>query len=180
MPSPSLTPGMSTDEEETVEPPTARDDVVAIIGGGLIGAAGGFVGTALMTVALMIGQAIGVFDLGAFASIAELIELDEVFPPATLSAIGYFIFLAGGMTAWPLLFASVERYLPGSTLPRRGMSFGTVLWTGFVLAFSDALPPLATQRTVALYAGITLVAHWLYGFGLGLVFEYFATRDLLL
>lgn len=173
---------MSTDQEDrgAVEPPTARDDVVAIIGGGLIGAAGGFVGTALMTVALMIGQALGAFDLGAFASIASLIELDEIFGEALLSAIGYFIFLAGGMTAWPLLFASVERYLPGGSLPQRGMSFGTVLWTGFVLAFSEALPPAPTQRTVVLYAAVTLVAHWLYGFGLGLVFEYFATRDMLL
>ncbi|MFC7154250.1 DUF6789 family protein [Halomarina halobia] len=162
------------DTEETTLADTSEptDELVGAIVDGIIGAAGGFVGTALMTVVLLVAQGVGAFDTASFADIARLINLQAVLDPGLLVAVGYLIFLAGGMTAWPLLYASVERYLPGKTMARRGVSFGTVLWTGFVLAFYTG----QTGDALYLYAGLTLVAHWAYGFGLGLVFTYFSTR----
>lgn len=171
---PAVGGGMSTDEENRGEiTPTAMEDIAAIVRDGIIGAAGGFVGTAMMTVVFLVAQALGAFDFEAFADIAELVGLDAVFDQDMMIAAGYFIFLAGGMVPWPLLYASVERYLPGPTLPWRGVSFGFVLWTGFVLAFYAG----QVGDTLYVYATLTLLAHFAYGFGLGLVFEYFATRE---
>jgi hypothetical protein len=165
---------MSTDETERGDiSPSAAEDIAAIVRDGLIGAAGGFVGTAMMTVVLLIAQALGAFDFESFAELAALLSLDAVLSPGLTVAVGYFIFLGGGMTTWPLLYASVERYLPGSSLPLRGVSFGFVLWTGFVIAFYDG----QTGTALYIYIVLTLVAHFVFGFGLGLVFDYFATRE---
>ncbi len=160
---------MATDGRETVEQGGAGD-VSGILKDGVLGAAGGFVGTALMTVVLLVGTAVDAFDIASFASLAALINLDAFFSPALTEALGYFIFLGGGMTTWPLLFAAVERYLPGVSRARRGIAYGTVLWTGFALAFYNGYP-------IAQYAVVTLVAHWAYGFGLGTVFDYFIERQ---
>ncbi len=148
---------------------TPREELVAILTDGVVGAAGGLVGTALMTVALLIGNALGGFDLGSFAVLAELIDLDAIVPAGPA---GFFIFLGGGMTTWPLLFAAVEQYLPGSSMRLRGIPYGTVLWTGFVLAFYEGY----TGTALVVYLVSTLVGHWLYGFGLGSVFDYFSKR----
>lgn len=165
---------MSTDETDRGDiTPSAAEDIAAIVRDGLIGAAGGFVGTAMMTVVLLIAQALGAFDFESFGELAALLSLDAVLSPGLTVAVGYFIFLAGGMTTWPLLYASVERYLPGSSLPLRGVSFGFVLWTGFVIAFYNG----QTGTALYIYVVLTLVAHFAFGFGLGLVFEYFATRE---
>ena len=160
---------MATDGRETVEQGNAGE-VSGILKDGVVGAAGGFVGTALMTVVLLIGTAVGAFDIASFGALAALINLDAFFSPAVVEALGYFIFLGGGMTTWPLLFAAVEPYLPGGSRARRGIAYGTVLWTGFVLAFYDGYP-------IAAYAVVTLVAHWAYGVGLGTVFDYFIERQ---
>lgn len=174
---------MSTDAEESGEispdedrgeiSPTAMEDIAAIVRDGIIGAAGGFVGTAMMTVVLLVARALDAFDFDSFADIAGLVGLDAVLGAELTVTAGYAIFLAGGMVPWPLLYASVERYLPGPSLPWRGVSFGFVLWTGFVLAFYGG----QTGDALWIYAALTLVAHCVYGFGLGLVFEYFATRE---
>jgi hypothetical protein len=148
---------------------TADDELAAIFRDGVVGAAGGLVGTALMTVVLLVGTALGGFKPSSFAALAELINLDAVGPALP---IGYIIFLGGGMTTWPLLFASIERYLPGKTIRQRGIPYGTVLWTGFVLAFYEGY----TGISLIIYLVITLVAHWVYGFGLGAVFDYLGNR----
>jgi len=46
------------------------------------------------------------------------------------------------------------------------------MWTGFVLAFYTDQSGL----TLVLYAVLTLIAHVVYGIGLGAVFNYFSTR----
>jgi hypothetical protein len=89
-----------------------------------------------------------------------------------LLAAGYVIFLGGGMTTWPLLFASVGRYLPGDTYATAGITYGFVLWTGFVLAFFANYSGLS----LALYVVISLVAHLVYGFAMGSVFDYLGDR----
>jgi hypothetical protein len=157
------------DVEKTsiTETGTPNDELVAIFRDGVVGAVGGLVGTALMTVVLLVGVALGGFESSSFATLAQLINLDTIGPALPL---GYIIFLGGGMTTWPLLFASLEAYLPGKTIRQRGIPFGTVLWTGFVLAFYEP------GVSLGIYLVTTLVAHWVYGFGLGAVFDYLGNR----
>lgn len=149
------------------------DNLAGIVTDGLIGAAGGLVGTAAMSVGLFIAAALGVFQFEAFASLADLTGLEVIFPGNAL-AIGYVIFLAGGMITWPLLFAATAPYLPGGKFAHKGLPYGFVLWTGFVLAFVEGVP--GDAFSLALYAVLTLVAHFAYGFTLGAVFDYFSDR----
>lgn len=149
------------------------DHLAGIVVDGLVGALGGLVGTAAMSVVLFIASALGAFDVGSFAVLAELTGLGAVLPVSPL-ALGYLIFLGGGMVTWPLLFASIGTYLPGRDFATKGLPYGFVLWTGFVLAFSEGIAPGAV--TLALYAALTLVAHLAYGFALGSVFDYLSDR----
>jgi len=145
------------------------DSLAGIIGDGVVGAAGGLVGTAMSTVVLLIAQSLGAFSITDFAILTELVGL-EGYVPAVL--FGYIMFLGGGMFPWPLLFASLKAYLPGQSSPVSGAFFGGAMWTGFVLAFYTGQSGLA----VVLYAVLTLAAHVAYGIGLGAVFDYFSTR----
>ena len=160
-------------EGEEFEDPTVVDDefdrLLGIVADGVVGAAGGLVGTALMTVVLLIGESFGVFSRASFATVTEMVGLEGVFPPVTA---GYVLFVLAGMFPWPLLFASLKDYLPGGRDPVHGIYFGTALWTGFVFAFYGGYTGLA----LAGYLVVTLVAHWVYGIGLGAVFEYLSTR----
>ena len=158
----------STDSEAVAES-NEFDSLRGIVADGVVGAAGGLVGTAMMTVVLLIAGSVGAFELTDFAILTELLGLTEYVPPVLF---GYALFLAGGMVPWPLLFASLMAYLPGESSPVSGAFFGAAIWTGFVLAFYTD----QTGLTVALYAALTLVAHIAYGIGLGAVFDYFETR----
>ncbi|PSP83427.1 hypothetical protein BRC83_06985 [Halobacteriales archaeon QS_1_68_17] len=162
--------GVEEPPDDTVQTEVDEfDSLVGIVADGVVGAAGGLVGTALMTVVLLIAESIGAFDRSSFAALTELIGLGGVVPPVLF---GYLLFLAGGMITWPLLFASLMAYLPGDRPPATGVVFGSVLWTGFAPAFYAGQTGLA----LVLYGVLTLVAHWAYGFGVGIVFEYLATR----
>lgn len=145
------------------------DSLTGIIADGVVGAAGGLVGTAMMTVVFLIAQSLGAFSLTDFAVLTELVGLTGYVPEVLF---GLFIFLGGGMFPWPLLFASLKAYLPGRSDLVSGAFFGGAMWTGFVLAF------YADQSgfTLVLYAVLTLIAHVVYGTGLGAVFNYFSTR----
>jgi len=145
------------------------DSLIGIVGDGIIGAAGGLVGTAMMTVVLLIAESLGFFEREAFGLLTELVGIDGLVPPILA---GYIIFLGGGMFPWPLLFASLKAYLPGQRDPISGAFFGFAIWTGFVLGFYTGQSGLALVG----YAVLTLLAHVVYGVGLGLVFEYFSTR----
>lgn len=145
------------------------DQLFGIVADGVVGAAGGLVGTAMLTGVLLVAESVGVFSRESFASLATLVGL-EAFGPAVV--IGYLVFLANGMVPFPLLFASVMEYLPGERPPVSGMVFGAILWTGFALAFYEGFSGLALVG----YVVLTLVGHLAYGFGLGLVFEYLSSR----
>jgi len=153
-------------EDATLED---HDRLFGVLADGVVGAAGGLAGTALMTGVLFVASQVGAFEFSTFASLVEPIGLGGVSQPVT---IGYLVFLFNGMVPWPLLFAALMRYLPGRRLPVSGMVFGTALWTGFVLGFYEGF----AGTTLWLYLGFTLVAHWAYGFGLGLVFENLSDR----
>lgn len=157
----------SADESMTTESPDeVLSDIAVLVRDGVIGAAAGFAGTTAMTVVLFIAVSFDAFDFSSIAALSEIVGLGDSL------LIGYLIFLAGGMVTWPLLFASLGRYVPGGSTPQRGLSFATVMWTGFVLAFYTEQTGLA----LALYAVLTLVAHWIYGFVLGAAFDFFAER----
>ena len=145
------------------------DSLAGIIGDGVVGAAGGLVGTAMSTVVLLIAQSVGAFSITDFAILTELVGLQGYLPPVLF---GYIMFLGGGMFPWPLLFASLKAYLPGESTPVAGGFFGAAMWTGFVLAFYTG----QTGLTLLLYAVLTLAAHIVYGIGLGAVFDYFEHR----
>lgn len=145
------------------------DNLIGIVGDGVVGAAGGLVGTALATVVLFIADSVGAFEMEALAGLTEMVGLTE-YVPAVL--FGYGLFVLGGMFPWPLLFASLKEYLPGGSDPLKGAWFGGAIWTGFVLAFYSG----QTGLMLAGYVVLTLAAHVAYGVGLGLVFNYLATR----
>ncbi|MBX0322910.1 hypothetical protein EGH21_07695 [Halomicroarcula sp. F13] len=145
------------------------DNLRGILADGVVGAAGGLVGTAMMSVVFLIAQSLGAFSLSDFAILTELVGLTGYVPEVLF---GYVMFLGGGMFPWPLLFASLKEYLPGQSDPISGAFFGAAMWTGFVLAFYTGQSGLA----LVLYAVLTLAAHVVYGIGLGAVFNYFATR----
>ncbi|MFD1588030.1 DUF6789 family protein [Halorientalis brevis] len=149
------------------------DHLAGIVTDGLIGAVGGLVGTAAMTIGLFVASTLNAFDMQSFAILSELTGLAVIFPGNAL-AVGYLIFLAGGMITWPLLFAATAEYLPGSKFATKGIPYGFVLWTGFVLAFAGDIG--TSTGILALYAVLTLLSHFAYGFTLGAVFDYLADR----
>ena len=160
--------GESADSDAVAED-NEFDNLRGILADGVVGAAGGLVGTAMMTVVFLIAQSVGAFELTDFAILMELLGLSEVVPPVLF---GFLLFLGGGMVPWPLLFASLKAYLPGESSPVSGAFFGAAMWTGFVIGFYTGQSGLE----LLLYALLTLVAHVVYGIGLGAVFDYFAER----
>ncbi|WP_254273196.1 DUF6789 family protein [Haloarcula marina] len=154
---------------ETVADNEEFDSLAGILADGVVGAAGGLVGTAMMSVVFLIAQSLGAFSFADFAILTDLVGLTGYVPEVLF---GYFIFLGGGMFPWPLLFAALKEYLPGRSDAVSGAFFGGAMWTGFVLAFYTGQSGL----TLVLYAVLTFVAHVVYGVGLGAVFNYFATR----
>ncbi|WP_324756080.1 DUF6789 family protein [Haloarcula sp. GH36] len=156
--------------EESVTDAEEFDSLAGIVADGVVGAAGGLVGTAMMSVVFLIAQSLGVFSISDFAILTELVGLSGYVPEVL---VGFIIFLGGGMFPWPLLFASLKAYLPGQSSDAvSGAFFGGAMWTGFVLAFYTGQSGIA----LGLYAVLTLLAHVVYGVGLGMVFDYFATR----
>lgn len=155
--------------EENGEPDL--DTLMGVITDGFVGAIGGFVGTSVMTVVLLVATTIGAFDFVAFEELATLSGLAAVVPMDARS-FGYLIFLFGGMVTWPLLLASLGSYLPGRSFAIKGIPFGFVLWTGFALAFYTGQTGLA----LVAYLVLTLIGHFAYGFALGTVFDYLSTR----
>ncbi len=152
-------------------PESEFDSLSGIITDGFIGALGGLVGTAALTAILLVGTTLGAFDLNSFAVLARLTGADALFP-SNPAAVGYLIFLGGGMVTWPLLFVSIGSYLPGENYAIRGLSYGFVLWTGFALAFYDGY----TGLLLVVYLVLTLLGHVAYGFSLGAVFDYLSKR----
>jgi hypothetical protein len=148
------------------------DSLAGIVIDGVIGAVGGAVGTGLMTLVFMAASTLGAFDLTSFTVLAEMSGMASV-APQYANAVGYVIFLLGGMVTWPLLFASMGRYLPGETFAKAGAFYGFILWTGFVFAFYAGYDGIQ----LPLYVVASLVAHVAYGFGLGSVLDYLGDRE---
>lgn len=147
------------------------DRFVGVITDGVVGGLGGLVGTVAATVVLLAGSSLGYLDIDQFASLSSFLGLDVLLPVNPVAA-GYLVFLLIGMFVWPLLLASIGRYLPGETFAAGGIPLGAALWTGFVIEFYSGETGLALVG----YLTVTLLAHLVYGFTLGTVLDYFSTR----
>lgn len=164
--------GFGRDENvEVTDGATEFDRLAGIVVDGVVGAAGGFVGTSVLLGFLIVASRFGAFDLASFDILASFVAADLVFPN-NVTAIGFVVFAVLGIVPWPLLFASLGWYLPGDRFAIKGLTFGAVLWTGFAVGFYQGNGP----GTLALYLVLTFAGHLGYGFALGLVFDYFSKR----
>ena len=169
---------LSPAEPEATRPSYAPGDEPEGITGGVgtflqivsrnagMAAVGGFVGTVLMAGGLGTAMLVGVFDPASLGELAELVGL----PASPL--VGAGLFLVGGTVTWPLLFLAFSDFLPGRLLFETGLAFATLISTGFVVAFYTGQSGLALLG----YVGFVLVAHWAYGLGLAVTFQFLRAR----
>ncbi|WP_049927113.1 DUF6789 family protein [Halopiger goleimassiliensis] len=126
--------------------------------------AGGAVGLLAMVPILFVPPAF--FDLFEADALVDVAELGRVLGLEPNLLLGVVVFVVGGAIALPLLFVVAGAFLPPRE-PRaaRGVTFATVMWTGFIIAFWPG------EYAGALFLGLSLLAHWVYGYALGQVME---------
>jgi hypothetical protein len=134
-----------------------------VIGDGVVGAIAGAGGNAVILTTLFVAARLGGFDPAAFATVAELVGLGAVLSADQLLYVGVAMFVVGGLTVLPLLLATLGAYLPGQRYATRGLAFGAIVWTGFVLAYY----PGYTGGALAVYAAMTFAGHLGYGYVTG-------------
>ncbi|WP_332897475.1 DUF6789 family protein [Haladaptatus sp. CMSO5] len=123
--------------------------------------AGGAAGMALLSVMLVMFEVETRSQIGLFDVIARFVGL----PGQT--ALGFILFALAGIFAWPLLFISLENYLPLWPDPAvRGMGFAVAFWVIFIVLGRGSL----TGPILLMYGVTTLLAHLAYGFTLGAVY----------
>jgi hypothetical protein len=122
---------------------------------------GGAVGTAVMSVILVIIEVEARYAIGIFEAIARFMRV-----PAE-PVLGFLIYALLGTVAWPLLFLSLEPYVPATLDPAvAGMGLGALLWVAFAVIGRGGMGP----ALLLLYLTFTLAAHLAYGFTLGAVY----------
>lgn len=129
---------------------------------------GGFVGTAAMSVVLTILEVEVRYGLGVFDAIARFVRVpgDPV--------LGFAIYVMVGTFGWPLLFLSLERYVPLALDPAAaGTLLGAILWLCFAVIGRGDLG----GGVLVVYLAATLVAHLVYGFSMGAVYAELATYE---
>ncbi|MFB6077768.1 MAG: DUF6789 family protein [Halarchaeum sp.] len=130
-----------------------RDELSAV--------AGGIAGTAGLVVVLFAGDVLLGDGAGPFAALGSFVG-DQPDP-----VVGFLLFVAIGVFAWPLVYLSLREYLPGRAPGVRGIVFAVPLWVGYAVVFglgADAIP-----TPVLAFLAVTLVAHVVYGALLGFV-----------
>jgi hypothetical protein len=129
--------------------------------------AGGAAGLVAMAPVLGVLPAL----LGLFKAdpLVDLAELGRVLGFEPSLVLGLLVFVAGGVVALPLLFVVAGAFLPPRH-PRyaRAITFATVMWTGFIIAFWPG------EQAGVLFLGVSLAGHWVYGYVLGRVMDRFA------
>lgn len=130
--------------------------------------AGGVAGTAVLTLGLVVTDVETGYRIGIFEAIASFVGTPERL------TLGFALFLAAGVLAWPLVFLAVEDYLPGGPDPAvRGMLFAVVLWVAFALTGTPGVDfPLVVP-----YLAFTLLAHLAYGYIMGAVYALLGETD---
>lgn len=149
------------DERTDVESP--EELAVTVLIDGVIGAIAGFGGNVVILAVLGLAAQVGGFDPALFSTAAELLGLGAVLTESQLLFAGLALFALGGMTVLPLLLATLGAYLPGRTFAEKGVVFGGVMWTGFVLAYY----PGYAGVSLAVYVVFTFLGHLGYGYVTG-------------
>jgi MFS family permease len=123
---------------------------------------GGLAGTVLMLpIVVLIPQVLGVFETSPITDFAGFAAFFGVEPTVMLGAT---LFGLGGMVALPLVFLVFGAFLPPVEQRHlRGVTFGTIFWVGFALAFL----PDGGAVTVGSFLVFSLLGHWVYGLMLG-------------
>lgn len=119
--------------------------------------AGGTVGTTLMLVLFAAVNALGGPRIETFSAVADLAGVGGGFVP------GFVLFFGAGAVAWPLMYATLGPYLPGTTRIQQGLVFAGALWLGFVTAFGGRY----VGGGVVLFLVFSLLSHVVYGVTLG-------------
>lgn len=129
--------------------------------------AGGALGLLAMTPILFVPPAF--LDLFEAESLVDITQLGQTVGLEPNLLLGALVFVAGGAIALPLLFVVAGAFLPPRE-PRatRAITFATIMWTGFVIAFWPG------EYAGVLFLGLSLAAHWVYGYVLGHVMQRFA------
>lgn len=137
-----------------------RQVVLAAFAGGAAGL------LAMVPVLFALPALLGLFRADPLVDVAELGRVLGLEPSLALGAV---VFVAGGVVALPLLFVVAAAFLPPRE-PRyaRGITFATIMWTGFVIAFWPG------QYAGVIFLGVSLAGHWAYGYVLGQVTDRFA------
>lgn len=119
---------------------------------------GGLAGMVLM-VPLLVGVP-AAFDLFrtdpvvGFSTILSYVGLE----PSLVGGVALFV--VGGTMFLPLLFLVVGAFLPPlNPRPVRGVTYATIFWVGFVMAFW----PGGSALTIGVFLLVSLLAHWVYG-----------------
>lgn len=151
-----------TTESKRLDSPGLESDVPITVRVILTGMGGGLVGMILM-LPVLVGLPL-VFDLFRTDPIAEFAPFIAYLGVEPSLAVGLALFVIGGTTVLPLIFVVVGAFMPPEN-PRyaRGITFATIFWFGFIMAFW----PGGDLLTIALFLGMSLLAHWIYGAALG-------------
>lgn len=131
-----------------------------------VAALAGLAGMVAMQPIFGVATIIGVLDPVAFSGFANIVGYGLNF----WGGVG--IFVLGGITVLPLLFITLGNYLPPATsVPLRGVTYGSIVWPGFVLAFYTG----QSGPALVIYLVMTLINHWVYGAVLGSVYTRYAS-----
>jgi len=131
-----------------------------------VAALAGLAGMIAMQPIFGVATVIGVLDPVAFSGFANIVGYGLNFWG------GVAIFVLGGITVLPLLFITLGNYLPPATsVPLRGVTYGSIIWPGFVLAFYTG----QSGPALVIFLAMTLVNHWIYGAVLGSVYTRYAS-----
>lgn len=122
--------------------------------------AGGFSGTAVLTVLLLLFEVETRSQIGMFEVVARFVGV----PGNT--TVGFVLFVLAGTVAWPLLFVALEESVPVADPAIKGMALGAALWIPFVILGRGDL----AGAIVFAFGGLTLVAHLAYGYVTGAVY----------
>jgi hypothetical protein len=123
--------------------------------------AGGVVGTAVLSLLMILLEVQTRSQIEIFHVIARFVGVPDHL------VIGFALFVAAGVFAWPLLFIALESYIPRGPDPAaRGIVFAFVLWIAFAITGRGPID----WPIIIIYAGLTLLAHLAYGFSLGVVY----------
>lgn len=133
------------------------------------GLTAGFAATVVLSVLMMIKQAMGVMpEVNPIADIVRAADdLSGAYLPMIAGWVGHFFI---GTVAWGIAYALTSPMLPGGAA-LKGAAFGVIAWLATMIIFM----PLAGHGFFAMQLGMmaavgTLILHLIFGVVLGVVY----------